>query len=622
MDHPTTTTTHASPRTTADDAVAAAAHAWRLQTRDRPRVAPHVPLVIHVRGSQEEMGAQHGRLLRPLGGFETVLEFYPTMAARLIASGLPHSTRARAEGLLRRVLAVGLEPLQRARERRHPAYAARSRAFFAALGLDPRLARNLLVMDLFQNAIALLGRAGLLEKSRAGTAPAPGCSSLAVWDDASVDGSLRHARNFDFPGIGIWDAAPVVVFCDPSEAPGLRYGFVTTRGADTPGVTAFNEAGLTCVMHTRFHRAISFRGVPAVDLGHEVVRRAETLDDAVRVLRELPSASTWGLLVSSARERSAVLVELHANGSAVVRPAPQASFLATANRYQAAALQRGEVTTSPVFAVDSDARLARLEALAEQATARGRGLDTSELEAALGDICDASAAPGALPATRCAGNTIAVSMTVKSVVSEPEARQIRVSVGVAPTGWGPYLPVAWDWSAPVGVRALEPAVLDEARHHVPVRDDGLVLDEPQQRAMALHTEASRLHQNGEATPAQLRELAERCVELVPDDPHFRLLAAFCALEVGEPAAALAHLEHGLQLEGGTFRHAQMLLWASRAAHVLGRPEAAQRYREALAALSHPHIGSYQAAAQREARRPMSARRLRSIAVNISAIDAT
>ena len=42
-------------------------------------------------------------------------------------------------------------------------------------------------------------------------------------------GTLKHARNFDFPGIGVWDQAPEVVLCDPDE--GVRYGFVTSRGA-------------------------------------------------------------------------------------------------------------------------------------------------------------------------------------------------------------------------------------------------------------------------------------------------------------------------------------------------------------------------------------------------------
>ena len=80
------------------------------------------------------------------------------------------------------------------------------------------------------------------------------CSSLAVWGDATVDGELRHARNFDFPGATMWDTAPAVVFCEPTD--GLRYGFVTTRGVDAPGITCFNEAGLTLTVHTRFHRDV------------------------------------------------------------------------------------------------------------------------------------------------------------------------------------------------------------------------------------------------------------------------------------------------------------------------------------------------------------------------------
>ena len=78
---------------------------------------------------------------------------------------------------------------------------------------------------------------------------------------------MLHARNFDFPGVGLWDSGPVVVFCTPEK--GLRYGFITTRGADAVGVSAFNEAGLTLTMHTRFHSEVVLKGTGVLDLGHE-----------------------------------------------------------------------------------------------------------------------------------------------------------------------------------------------------------------------------------------------------------------------------------------------------------------------------------------------------------------
>ena len=56
---------------------------------------------------------------------------------------------------------------------------------------------------------------------------------MIAWGDATVDGELLFARNFDFPGVGVWDAAPAFVACAPDG--GQRYGFFTTRGARHAG---------------------------------------------------------------------------------------------------------------------------------------------------------------------------------------------------------------------------------------------------------------------------------------------------------------------------------------------------------------------------------------------------
>ena len=43
--------------------------------------------VIQLKGSQEEMGEQHGKLLRQLGGWEQAVDFYPTMVHHLLTEG-------------------------------------------------------------------------------------------------------------------------------------------------------------------------------------------------------------------------------------------------------------------------------------------------------------------------------------------------------------------------------------------------------------------------------------------------------------------------------------------------------------------------------------------------------
>ena len=50
-------------------------------------------LVLHLAGSQAEMGAQHGSLLREVGGYEKVLAYYPRMPEILIGPLTPCCVR-------------------------------------------------------------------------------------------------------------------------------------------------------------------------------------------------------------------------------------------------------------------------------------------------------------------------------------------------------------------------------------------------------------------------------------------------------------------------------------------------------------------------------------------------
>jgi hypothetical protein len=389
-------------------------------------------LVLHLHGTQEEMGAQHGRLLREHGGGGGAFEAYRTLPERLMLARYKRSSDRVLARLLHPLVGVALGRLERARPGH---YLARTRAFFAALGLPASATRYLGVMDAFQGVVGTVTRWGFVSfGQRAASALPPACSSLVVWGDASADGRLLHARNFDFPGIGVWDRWPTVVFCNPAE--GLRYGFVTTRGADVPGVTAFNEAGLTVALHTRFHRDVTFDGVTAVDLGHEIARYAESLDDAVRIARSHRIASTWGLSVSSARERRALILEVAASGVQVVLPAPGEEFIGTTNRYRHPALQVDEVAPTACFIEHCESRYERL-----RTWARRGGLDIEDLKRMLADHGDTGT-----DGERAAGGVLAQPITVKSVVVDPERQCIHVATGDVPAARGPWVAVPWTWT--------------------------------------------------------------------------------------------------------------------------------------------------------------------------------
>jgi len=555
-------------------------------------------LVLRLRGSQRDMGAQHARLLRQHGGYEAVLDFYPRLPEMLLLGGAnahEHSLQLRAARTIKDVL------LRRLERQRPAEYLARSRAFMEELGYPADHARFISVMDVFQNVVGVIGRLRLGPfASRASAAAVPACSTLMVWDDASADGRLRHARNFDFPGVGVWDLAPCVVFCEPDR--GVRYGFVTARGADTPGVTAFNEAGLTVTAHTRFHRDITFRGAAVVDIGHDIVRRAETIDDAVAIAREHRVASTWGLAVSSAAEHRAVVIETTARDVRIVDPtADRGDHLTCANRYRHEATRAGQVETSSAWEAHSSGRQGRLRALVAEARGRG-GMTLEDLEHALDDRVD----PSAPDEPRGAGAIVAQPCTVKSIVSDPENHAVHVSVATAPTSRGPYQRVDWSWDGDADAWTLEPTI-------TPAPSTAA------ERAHAHFVTATCLDRQSHDWRAALREL-ERAVELAPRDPSYRFLAGVLRLRTPNTTSALRHFSAGLDRERAPYRRAQLLLWGARAAEACDQTETARAWRDELLAMTGNQLSELRSAARADQTRRYDVRKRR-IDINLLLVDA-
>lgn len=546
--------------------------------------------IVHLRGTEPEMGAQHGALVADCADWEALHAYYRQLPEMLLVGGSGSPLIDRAA----RWLAVPVKEwlLRKLDAARPPMFRDRSRAFMEALGAGADEARFNGVMDVFQNAVALAGRHALGPFSRHAAANAiPACTSVMTWGTASHDGRLLHGRNFDFPGVGLWDHAPAVVFCSPTD--GLRYGFVTTRGADAVGVSAFNEAGITVTAHTRFHRDVRFDGATVVDIGHAIVRQAESLGDAIRIARTMPSASTWGLAVSSARERRAITLELTGGGCQVVQPCGE--HLVCVNRYRHPAFLAGEVAASPAWAEHSDGRERRLDALVESARENG-GAGVGEIQAMLADQIDTAATGG----PRVAGGIALQATTVKSIVVDGDDRATWVATTTAPTAVGPYSRINWDWDQPVG--AAEGAAV------VPSRVDA---------AVAHYVEAARIHLVDHDDHAASRAL-EVAVAAAPKDASLRFVAGVMALRVNATAAALDHLVAGLCEETAPFRRAQILLWAARCAEWEGQPERAAAWRSELEAMDTSAIGAYVAQSRRDRIRLSRRRRPE---VNLMFVDA-
>jgi hypothetical protein len=553
--------------------------------------------IIHLRGSQEAMGAQHGRLAVDFGLMEEATDCYPNIAHRMLADANSHQFLGRA---LHQIIKWNVNRWASKLERQRPIeYLKRSRAFVREIGLPTHLTRQFTLMDVFQNTIGVAGRLRVGPMARAAAHMAvPACSSAMVWGDASATGELLHARNFDFPANGIWDHYPTVVFCEPDD--GLRYGYVSTMGVDLPGVTSFNEAGLTVTAHTRFHKDVTFNGRAIVDLTHDIVRRATTLNEALDICREHPVASTWGLAISSTQDKKAVILETTAKRVEEVSPALGRSFIQCTNANRHPDMIAGQVSPFPAWM---------------ELNAQG-GATAEDLECLLGDHEDP-----AMPGTeRAGGGILAQALSVTSIVSMPEQSAIRVSTSEAPTGWGPYMHIPWDWDQEVGCQTLDWDKPPERTPHDTLRQGMRFQSGDPARGYAHWKEATRQDMKSHHAPTTLSHI-KRALEADPDVPTYRFMAGVLELRAGHFETALSHLEAGLNAPQAEFRRGQFLLWGSRAAQLSGHPQRASALRKELLSLTDPHLKEIQDMGRADARKPYSARKARKLIYNIALVDA-
>lgn len=479
-------------------------------------------------GTQAEMGAQHGALVAEEA--RRLLEFYTTMPERAIAGG---------EGLVPRLVVKGIATAMQARlgRQRPPELVARSKAFGAAAGMPVQQGLlALATMDSLQNTVALAARMQLGPFTQAAMlrAAVPACSTIIAWGDATDDGELVFARNFDFPGVGVWDAEPA--FIVNAETGGQRYAFFATKGADTAVVTVVNEAGLVIAPHTRWHRDVTFGGAMIVDLVHQIAREATTLEEAIAIARRSPASSSWGIAIGSAREKTACVIEMAGPHVEVVRP--RGTTLVCTNHYRSQRMTDKEIRGSHAWSIHSERRAKRLEAL----VAGGNKLLMEDLARMLGDRSDGGS-------ERAMGAIVAQAINVHAAVVKPAACRALVGIDKAPSCEGRWADVAWSW--------------DGAPETWNVREREDVAAPQSPAIQALH-HAARAYEGAHDVPAA-RNAIEKAVAAAPEDPSLRLSAVWLSLEAKSPEHAVVHARVGLRHERDAYRRGQLLLWGSRAA---------------------------------------------------------
>lgn len=221
--------------------------------------------VLIVDGTPEQMGAAHGRLLADL-----VPHVMPRTMA-LVGAGLAVQ---KGEWFFDRIDEIYRRSSPHTPER----FLRECRAMAAAAGITER---DAVCGNFFPELFH--------------------CSGVAVRNTASADGRVVHARVLDYMrDINLQKYTVLQVFVPADGIPWVSVGYAGFLGT----VTAMNARGLA-IGEMGGRGEGSWDGMPMTFLMREIAERAETVEQAVEIMRKTPRTCEYYYVISDAKKNMA-----------------------------------------------------------------------------------------------------------------------------------------------------------------------------------------------------------------------------------------------------------------------------------------------------------------------------
>ena len=160
-----------------------------------------------------------------------------------------------------------------------------------------------------------------------------GCSSFAVWGDASSDGKLLLGRNFDFYAGDDFAKNKLISFIKPDQGiPFMMIGWPGMLGT----VSGMNYNGLTVTINAGKSDIPLVAKTPISLLAREILQYASTLEEAVAIAKKREVFVSEAIMVGSAIDNKAILIEVAPNNFGVYEVA-NSNQLVCANHFQSEA---------------------------------------------------------------------------------------------------------------------------------------------------------------------------------------------------------------------------------------------------------------------------------------------
>lgn len=186
-----------------------------------------------------------------------------------------------------------------------------------------------------------------------------GCSSFAVWNEKTEDGSLILGRNFDFYVNDAFAENKIIAFINPKE--GHKFMMVTWPGM-IGAVSGMNEEGVTVTINASKSKIPLIAKTPISILTREILQHAKNIDEAIAIAKKRKVFVSESIMLGSANDNKAILIEVSPNKMDVY-DVPNTDQLICSNHFQGEAFAADKRNQEQIVNSHSEYRFERMQEL-------------------------------------------------------------------------------------------------------------------------------------------------------------------------------------------------------------------------------------------------------------------
>lgn len=189
-----------------------------------------------------------------------------------------------------------------------------------------------------------------------------GCTSFAVWNEKSEDGSLLIGRNLDFYAGDDFAENKIVYFIKPD----LGHPYVSVSWPGMIGVVSgMNLEGLTVTINAGKSDVPWAAKTPVAILAREILQYAKNIDEAIAIVKKREVFVSESIMIGSAKDKKAVLLEVSPNHFGVYEVSNNSELICS-NHFQSETYKDDKNNKEHILKSHSKYRFDRMEELLDK----------------------------------------------------------------------------------------------------------------------------------------------------------------------------------------------------------------------------------------------------------------